>query len=101
MCLYNIVSRDPLCLYKPQTTHCIYISLRRPTVDEDEVDAGAGHLLPAEQLDVLHAQVVGQADQRRLVHVRRDVGHQGQVLHQAARLERKVRSGQVRSGQRV
>lgn len=57
-----------------------------PTVEEDQEDEGVGELLATQQVDVLHTQVHGQLDDGPVLHVRSDVGHQGQVLHQAARL---------------
>lgn len=57
-----------------------------PTVEEDDEDAGVGELLATQQVDVLNPQVHGQLDDGPFLHVRGDVGHQGQVLHQATRL---------------
>ena len=55
-------------------------------VEEDSEDPLVADLLPREEPHVLHAAVVGQADDRALGEFGGDVSHQGQVLHQAAAL---------------
>ncbi len=57
------------------------------TIEEDEEDARVGELLSAQQVDVFHSQVEGQFDDRTVLHVGGDVGHQSQVLHQTAGLQ--------------
>lgn len=62
---------------------------RRFTIEEDEEDARIGELLSAQQVDVFYPEVKGQFDDRTVLHVGGDVGHQSQVLHQTARLQTK------------
>lgn len=57
------------------------------TIEEDEEDARVGELLSTQQVDVLYSQVKGQFDDRTVLHVGGDVGHQSQVLHQTTGLQ--------------
>lgn len=57
------------------------------TIEEDEEDAWVGQLLSTQQVDVFYSQVEGQLDNRTVLHVGGDVGHQSQVLHQTTGLQ--------------
>lgn len=60
------------------------------TIEEDEEDARVGELLSTQQVDVFYSQVEGQFDDRTVLHVGGDVGHQSQVLHQTTGLQTKT-----------
>lgn len=59
------------------------------TIEEDEEDAWVGELLSTQQVDVFYSQIEGQFDDRTVLHVGGDVGHQSQVLHQTTSLQTK------------
>ena len=61
------------------------------TIEEDEVDERRGDLLSAQKVEVLHAEVERESDDRVGRQVRGDVRHQREVLHEAARLRRTQR----------
>ena len=56
------------------------------SVEEHQMVLGIGQLLARQQVDVLHAQVDGEAHDGRLLVIRRDVCHQCEVFHETAGL---------------
>ena len=74
---------------EPESSHqflVIFDDTQDVSVEEDSEDPLVADLLPREEPHVLHAAVVGQADDGALGEFGGDVSHQGQVLHQAAAL---------------